>query len=89
MTQSELLKPLVDAIETVKRRITEHGTSLRENEIRTRAALIDPILKALGWDVSDPDLVMPESPMGSGRVDYALRADRRANGCCARGQETR
>ena len=73
MTQSDLLQPLVDAIETVKKRIAEHGPSLRENETRTRAALIDPILKALGWDVSDPNLVTPESPMGSGRVDYALR----------------
>ena len=54
MTQTALLKPLVDAIETVKRRITEHGASLRENETRTRVALIDPILQALGWDVSDP-----------------------------------
>ncbi|MCY4575585.1 MAG: hypothetical protein OXC55_03115 [Chloroflexi bacterium] len=72
MTQSELLKPLVDAVEIVKRRIEEHGSSLRENETRTRVALIDPILQALGWDVSNPKLVTPEFPVGSGRADYAL-----------------
>ena len=72
MTQTELLKPLLDAIEAVKGRITEHGTSLRENETRTRVALIDPILRALGWDVSDPKLVAPEFTVGAGRADYAL-----------------
>ena len=72
MAQSDLLGPLVDAIETVKRRITEHGASLRENETRTRVALIDPILRALGWDVSDPGLVTLENPTEPGRVDYAL-----------------
>ena len=78
MTQSELLKPLVDAIETVKRRITEHGTSLRENETRTRVALIDPILRALGWDVSEPGSVTLEFDVQGRRADYALlRANNR------------
>ncbi len=75
MTQSDLLKPLVDAIETVKQRIQEHGASLRGNETRTRVVLIDPILNALGWDVSDPRLVTLENPTEPGRVDYALLAE--------------
>ena len=33
---------------------------LEENKIRTRVALIDTLLRALGWDVSDPAGVMPE-----------------------------
>ena len=67
-----LLDDLVTAIQTVQQRIREHGTSLSQNEYRTRLALIDPILNTLGWDVSDPKLVMPEYQVGSGRADYAL-----------------
>ena len=72
MPESDLLGPLVDAIETVKQRIREHGSSLRENETRTRVALIDPILQALGWDVSDPSSVTLEYDVSGRRADYAL-----------------
>ncbi len=67
-----LLQELVDVLETIKQRIRHHGSPLRENETRTRLALIDPLLTALGWDVSDPAMVTPEYSVGSGRADYAL-----------------
>ena len=67
-----LLDDLVTAIQTVQARIREPGNSLSQNEYRTRLALIDPILNALGWDVSDPSLVTPEYQAGNGRADYAL-----------------
>ncbi len=67
-----LLDELVGVIETLKQRIRTHGATLRANEIRTRVALIDPLLAALGWDVSDPALVTPEYTVGEGRADYAL-----------------
>ena len=67
-----LLDDLVQAIQTVQGRIREHGNTLSQNEYRTRLALIDPILNALGWDVSDPVLVTPEYQAGNGRADYAL-----------------
>ena len=67
-----LLDDLVTAIQTVQARIREHANSLSQNEYRTRLALIDPILNALGWDVSDPALVTPEYQAGNGRADYAL-----------------
>ena len=66
------LDELTDVIETLQQRIRQHGPSLRENETRTRMALIDPLLRELGWDVADPELVMPEYPVGGGRADYAL-----------------
>ena len=66
------LDDLVSVIETLQQRIRDHGPTLRENETRTRMALIDPILTALGWDVSDPALVTPEYSVGNGRADYAL-----------------
>ena len=67
-----LLDDLVTAIQAVQQRIREHGTTLSQNEFRTRLALIDPILNALGWDVSDPVFVTPEYQAGNGRADYAL-----------------
>ena len=69
-----MLDDLVSVIETLQQRIRGHGQSLRENEIRTRTALIDPLLQALGWDVSDPVLVTPEYSVGGGRADYALNS---------------
>ena len=38
----------------------------------TRYALIDPLLRELGWDTSDPAMVAPEYISGSGSADYAL-----------------
>lgn len=71
-----LLDDLVGVIEVLKERIATHGATLRENETRTRTALINPLLIALGWDVSDPALVTPEYRVGvsgnSPRADYAL-----------------
>ena len=71
-----LLDDLVTTIQTVQDRIDKHGPALSQNEYRTRLALIDPILNALGWDVSDPELVTPEYPVEDKpnplRVDYAL-----------------
>ncbi len=67
-----MLDDLVAVIETLQQRIREHGATLRENETRTRMALIDPLLVALGWDVSDPGVVTPEYGIGDDLVDYAL-----------------
>ena len=68
-----LLDDLVGCIELLQARIRSHGDALRENETRTRMALIDPLLRALGWDVFDPEVVTPEYKVGTGWVDYALR----------------
>ena len=67
------LDGLVNVIETLQQRILDHRTTLQGNETRTRMALIDPLLTALGWDVSDPALVTPEYSVDGGWADYALR----------------
>lgn len=67
-----LLDDLVGVIEILKERIAAHGANLRENETRTRMALIDPLLQALGWDTSDPALVFPEYDVSGRKADYAL-----------------
>ena len=43
-----------------------------QSEALTRAALIDPLLRELGWDTKDPAMVMPEYRLGRGFADYAL-----------------
>ena len=67
-----LLDDLVKVIETLKERIATHGATLRENETRTRMALIDPLLQALGWDTSEPAVVLPEYDVSGRKADYAL-----------------
>ena len=67
-----LLDELIEVIDTLKQRISDHGPTLKENEIRTRMALIDPLLQVLGWDTSDPSLVSPEYNASGGKADYAL-----------------
>ena len=67
-----LLDDLVKVIETLKERIATHGATLRENETRTRMALIDPLLTALGWDTSEPAVVLPEYDVSGRKADYAL-----------------
>ena len=66
------LDDLAGCIELLKERMQSYRTDLEENEIRTRMALIDPLLRALGWDVSDPAVVMPEYKVGNKSADYAL-----------------
>lgn len=66
------LENLVSTIETLKERINAHRSDLAAIEARTRAALIDPVLTALGWDTSDPGLVMVEQRLRGGKADYAL-----------------
>ena len=67
-----ILESLFELLEDLRRRIVTHGQQLRSNEMQTRYALIDPLLRELGWDTSDPSQVTPEYAVGSGRADYAL-----------------
>jgi len=66
------LDELADLVRTLRERIEKHGNLLRQNETRTRYALIDPVLEALGWHLRDPSEVIPEYSTGEGRADYAL-----------------
>ena len=70
-----MLDDLIQTIDTLKERIRKHKDYLGAYEVRTRVALIDPMLRALGWDVDDPGLVRiesVESEVDKSRVDYAL-----------------
>ena len=69
------LESLLELVQTLSSRIDEHGPALKQSEALTRYALIDPLLRELGWDTSDPDMVVPEYRSGNGRADYALMND--------------
>ena len=67
-----MLDDLVGVIEKLQGRIEQHHPALSQSEALTRYALIDPLLRILGWDTADPALVTPEYTVGNGRADYAL-----------------
>lgn len=69
------LDELTATIETIKQRIEDHRTLLAAKEARTRQVLIDPLLTALGWDVSDPSLVEVEYDVRGKSADYALKVN--------------
>ena len=66
------LESLLTLVEKLRERIDNHGDALRQNEMQTRYALIDPLLRELGWDTENPDLVIPEYKGVGGSADYAL-----------------
>ncbi len=70
------------SIDDLARRISElaerarkYADVFRRSEAATRASLIEPFLRLLGWDTEDPAQVRPEFPTQSGRPDYALLGD--------------
>lgn len=66
------LDDLKETIETLRERIQAHRPYLEGNETRTRQVLIDPMLRALGWDVEDPNSVKLEYGIKRKWADYAL-----------------
>ncbi len=69
------LDDLQRVIENLRNMIEVHRDYLSEDETRTRQVLIDPLLRKLGWDVSDPQAVELEYKMGPQRADYALMSN--------------
>ncbi len=66
------LSNLCDVLVHVRSSATRYEATLRKNEAATRAVLIDPILRALGWDTSNTYMVEVEKTLSQTRVDYAL-----------------
>ncbi len=67
---------LTEVLQKVKNSAQTFEFQLKGNESATRAALVDPVLRALGWDIADPGRVLVEKTQTvqkkSLRVDYAL-----------------
>ena len=71
-----LLESLLGLVETLRERINAHGDALRQSEALTRYALIDPMLRELGWDTADPAQVVPEYRVPNNQMaDYVLLAN--------------
>ena len=68
----DYLDPLKSEIDKLEKFIHSRGSAWRPNETETRSALVNPLLKALGWDPADPALVSQEYQTGHGPADYAL-----------------
>ena len=66
------LDELNDLVVELGTKIDQHSEILQKNESATRYCLIDPLLTALGWDLSDPSQVLTEYKSGNGRADYAM-----------------
>ena len=66
------MEGMLKLVEELKERAVEHGEALRKNESLTRYALIDPLLRELGWNMGDPSQVTPEYRSERGAADYAL-----------------
>ena len=49
-----LLESLLECVNEIRARIEAHGDALRKSETQTRYALIDPLLRELGWDTQEP-----------------------------------
>ncbi len=67
-----VLDELHELIETLQARIASHAPALQQSEALTRYALVDPLLRGLGWDTGDPNQVIPEYRSAAGSADYAL-----------------
>lgn len=69
------LSGLIELMETLRERVKRFGPDLEKNEALTRYALVDPVLRAMGWATDDPGQVRVEFPAGTtggAKADYCL-----------------
>ena len=66
------LSNLSDVLRQANSSAKLYQTILKTNEAATRAVLVDPVLRALGWDTANTYMVEVEKTLGQTRADYAL-----------------
>lgn len=66
------LSNLSDTLIQIQESAKLYRETLKKNEAATRAVLIDPVLRSLGWDTANTNMVEVEKTMDSVRADYAL-----------------
>lgn len=69
--QSPLGK-IIDTLRRTRETALMYQSQLSKSEASTRSALIDPILRALGWDSANPNMIEFEKTFPQSRIDYAL-----------------
>ena len=73
MVNDVCISNIIDIIDSLKKKISEHRDLFLRNEMLVRYVLIDPFLRVLGWDTSDPSQVIPEYSTETGKPDYVLK----------------
>jgi len=63
---------LKSTIESVYKRMGAFGQPGRQCEMQVRYSLVDPILRAIGWNLENPDCVQVDSAEDNTRRDYTL-----------------
>jgi hypothetical protein len=66
---------LLETLEFIRQKIKDHRALYDQNEAAVSMQIVTPILKALGWNVEDPDEVQPNVSTEEGRPDYTLIHD--------------
>lgn len=66
------LEDLCNVVETTLHKTKDFAYLLSKNEADTRYVLIDPLLRALGWETENSESVCPEYFLGQGSADYAI-----------------
>jgi len=68
------ISEFVEFINKLKEKLNRHGDLFSNNEAAVKYAIVNPFLKMLGWDVENPEEVIPEysDPKAKGKADYAL-----------------
>ncbi len=66
------LKEVIEKLQGVIKVYHDDDDYLSKKEWRTRHALINPLLEALGWEVSNPAAVQIEYQVKTKRADYVL-----------------
>ena len=66
---------LENTMAAMRRKLTVYSEYIGDHETRTRTIVVDEILEALGWDVTDPSQVWLEHPVNGNKIDYVLLGD--------------
>ncbi|MGY3087960.1 putative type IV restriction endonuclease [Hymenobacter sp. UYAg731] len=73
MSPSSPIAAIYQVLQHVQATAQINASIFRKNEAATRAALIDPVLRALGWDTANVQMVEPEKTLSNElRIDYLL-----------------
>ena len=75
----ERVRPHLEEYQATPSSKENWGAPVNHSEMSTRYIVIDPILRSLGWDLSDPNECVVENVTEGGRPDYTF-FDREGNG---------
>lgn len=72
MEQTNISPSMNDTFSLVKSKMKKHREFYERNETATRTQIVEPVLRALGWDTENPEEVRPDYSTDEGRPDYTL-----------------